>query len=322
MHLTQISPTRTAASVFFVGLACLICSPFIAAQEADDPGEVVATVNGKPIFAKHVVADETGLRRPLEVAINNLLIGQQAAKEGLEAPTTKPRLEKMLAQVKQQETGMLVNMYQKKMLASIENPLTAAEIEAYQAEHADYIATTNPNLNEEETRKVAIRMCKADAYGDRLRGLFSNARVSINGESIPPAILDHVVASVVSSHRGRHRVQRGSTPVYDGIREFVLAREAQARGVEPAALAADPELVEELMATAVLGVDGQDMIIGTRPHWKVGITTGNAEWVIVTTLKGQVLATEARQQDFLTRTPSSRKERPGSRHKERVSRTL
>jgi hypothetical protein len=52
------------------------------------------------------------------------------------------------------------------------------------------------------------------------------------------------------------------------------------------------------MATAVLSVDGQDMTIGTRPHWKVGITTGNAEWVIVTTLKGQVLATEARQQDF------------------------
>ena len=83
MH--PISQNRVATSIVLaVGLVCWVSCA--TAQETDGLPEILARVNGNPIYEKDIVPDESGIIRSLNIAVDHELIAQRAAKEGISVP--------------------------------------------------------------------------------------------------------------------------------------------------------------------------------------------------------------------------------------------
>ena len=293
--------TKFFPNVLAIGLVCCICGGGALAQ--DDPVDPLARVNGSPIYEKNLILDKTGIIRPLQIAIDHQLIAQQAETEGIEKPDRGPPFKQMLAQEKQRQSIMLGAIYEKKLRSGLEKDVTVtkAEIDACLIEHADYFAKVNPKFHQQEARSVVTRLRKATAYGDWLKPLMADIRVTVNGDAIPSALIDQALDSTIAMQGGKRGKADQGAPLCDKIAELVLASEAKARDVDPAELAVDTDLVEELLAAAVLTVNGKDVVLSNMPG-SVNIggqaLDSSADMMLVSNLKGQVLAAEAREKGF------------------------
>ena len=205
MH--PISPNRVATSIVLaVGLVCWISCAM--AQGTNDLPEKLATVNGKPIYQKDIVPDDTGIVRQLRVAVDHELIAQRAAKEGIDLPDRGPSRQALLGRLTQKETMWLGVMYEEKIWAG---------------------------------RTFDTPQNKAEAYGEWLRALLANVRVTVNGDAIPAAVIEQAMETVMTRLR-RDMVEAGrGAALYDKISALVMVREAKERGVEPAVLATNAE---------------------------------------------------------------------------------
>jgi hypothetical protein len=294
--------TRFCPDILAIGLVCWICGGGALAQ--DEPVEPLARVNGTAIYEKNLILDKTGISRPLQIAIDHQLIAQQAETEGIEAPESGgPQFKRMLAQEKQRKSTMLGIIYEKKLRSDLEKEVTVtkAEIDACLIEHADYFAKVNPKFHRQEARSVVTRLRKATAYGDWLKTLMADIRVTVNGDAIPSAVIDQALESAIAMQGGQRGKADQGAPLCDKITELVLASEAKARDVDPAELAGDTALVEELLAGAVLTVNGKDVVLSNMPGSEnIGdqMMDSAADVMLVLNLKGQVLAAEAQEKGF------------------------
>ena len=293
--------TRFFPNVLAIGLVCWTCGGGALAQ--DDPADPLARVNGSPIYEKNLVLDKTGITRPLQIAIDNKLIAQQAETEGIEkADRGGPQFKRMLAQEKQRKSAMLSMIYEKKLRSGLkkDKTVTKAEIDACLIEHADYFAKVNPKFHRQEARSVVTRLRKATAYGDWLKTLLADIQLAVSGDAIPSALIDQAVESTITMQGGGGKADQGA-PLCNKITELVLASEAKARAVDPAELAGDPELVEKILADAVLTVNGKDVVLSNMPGSdnisSQELDTG-ADVMLVLNLKGLVLAAEAQEKGF------------------------
>ncbi len=286
--------------VLAIGIVCWICGAGALAQ--DNPVDPLARVNGSPIYEKNLVLDKTGITRPLQIAIDNKLIAQQAETEGIEKPDRGPPFKQMLAQEEQRQSIMLGTIYEKKLRSGLEKDVTVtkAEIDACLIEHADYFAKVNPKFHRQEARSVVTRLRKATAYGDWLKTLLADIQLAVSGDAIPSALIDQAVESTIAMQGGGGKADQGA-PLCNKITELVLASEAKARAVDPAELAGDPELVEKILADAVLTVNGKDVVLSNMPGSdnisSQALDTG-ADVMLVLNLKGLVLAAEAQEKGF------------------------
>jgi hypothetical protein len=295
MH--PISPNRVAISIVLaVGLVCWVSCA--TAQETDELPEILARVNGNPIYEKDIVPDESGIIHPLKVAVDHELIAQLAAKEGITVPDQTKSIRAM------RETKWLSTIYQEKIRAEAEDkPVTEAEIDACLIERPDYFAKLNPDLHRQQARNLVIQQHKADAYGDWLRTLLANVRVTVNGDAIPAQLVEQAIETVTTTMR-RDKVEAGrGTVLYDTISELVVAREAKAQGVEPATLAADAKRVNPLIAAAEMTVDGRKLLLENVPSWRHAVSQGAnsataVDYHLLIVIKEQVLAIEALQKNF------------------------
>ncbi len=290
--------TRFSPNVLAISLACCISGGGALAQ--DDPVDQLARVNGSPIYEKNLVLDKTGIIRPLQIAIDNKLIAQQAETEGIEKPDQgRPSFKRMLAQEKQRKSAMLSMIYEKKLRSEFKNDetVTKAEIDACLIEHADYFVKVNPKFHQQEARSVVTRLRKATAYGDWMKSLLTDIQLAVDGNDIPSALIDQAVESTITMQGGGGKADPGA-PLCEKITELVLASEAKARAIDPAELAADTELVEKILADAVLTVNGQDVVLSNMPGSDnistQPLNTG-ADVMLVLNLKGLVLAAEAQK---------------------------
>ena len=293
--------TKFFPDVLAIGIVCWICGAGALAQ--DNPVDPLARVNGSPIYEKNLVLDKTGITRPLQIAIDNKLIAQQAETEGIEkADRGGPQFKRMLAQEKQRKSAMLSMIYEKKLRSGLkkDGTVTKAEIDACLIEHADYFAKVNPKFHRQEARSVVTRLRKATAYGDWLKTLLADIQLAVSGDAIPSALIDQAVESTIAMQGGGGKADQGA-PLCNKITELVLASEAKARAVDPAELAGDPELVEKILADAVLTVNGKDVVLSNMPGSdnisSQALDTG-ADVMLVLNLKGLVLAAEAQEKGF------------------------
>jgi hypothetical protein len=292
--------TKFFPDVLAIGIVCWICGAGALAQ--DDPVDPLARVNGSPIYEKNLVLDKTGIIRPLQIAIDHQLIAQQAETEGIEKPDRGPPFKQMLAQEEQRQSIMLGTIYEKKLRSGLEKEVTVtkAEIDACLIEHADYFAKVNPKFHRQEARSVVTRLRKATAYGDWLKTLLADIQLAVSGDAIPSALIDQAVESTIAMQGGGGKADQGA-PLCNKITELVLASEAKARAVDPAELAGDPELVEKILADAVLTVNGKDVVLSNMPGSdnisSQALDTG-ADVMLVLNLKGLVLAAEAQEKGF------------------------
>ncbi|MDP7399125.1 MAG: hypothetical protein QF541_19810 [Lentisphaeria bacterium] len=292
--------TKFFPDVLAIGIVCWICGAGALAQ--DNPVDPLARVNGSPIYEKNLVLDKTGIIRPLQIAIDHQLIAQQAETEGIEKPDRGPPFKQMLAQEEQRQSIMLGTIYEKKLRSGLEKEVTVtkAEIDACLIEHADYFAKVNPKFHRQEARSVVTRLRKATAYGDWLKTLLADIQLAVSGDAIPSALIDQAVESTIAMQGGGGKADQGA-PLCNKITELVLASEAKARAVDPAELAGDPELVEKILADAVLTVNGKDVVLSNMPGSdnisSQALDTG-ADVMLVLNLKGLVLAAEAQEKGF------------------------
>jgi hypothetical protein len=200
MH--PISPNRVATSIVLaVGLVCWVSCA--TAQETDELPEILARVNGNPIYEKDVAPDEAGIVRSLNIAVDHELIAQRAAKEGISVPDRATSIRAT------QETTRLSAKYEEKIRAGIEDkPVTEAEIDACLIERQDYFARFNPDRHRDVARNLVIQQHKADAYSDWLRTLLANVRVTVNGDAIPAPLIAQAVETVTTTMR-RDTVEAG-----------------------------------------------------------------------------------------------------------------
>ena len=265
MH--PISPNRVATSIVLaVGLVCWISCAM--AQGTNDLPEKLATVNGKPIYQKDIVPDDTGIVRQLRVAVDHELIAQRAAKEGIDLPDRGPSRQALLGRLTQKETMWLGVMYEEKIWAG---------------------------------RTFDTPQNKAEAYGEWLRTLLANVHVT-NRDAIPAALIEQATETVLATLRHDPVEAGGGAALYDKISGLVIAREAKERGVEPAVVAADAEQVKLLLAAAEMTVDRQKLLLGNLPAWAYISRTADSgrapDSQLLTVVKEQVLAVEARQKGF------------------------
>ena len=288
-----------------VTVAGLLLSSIATAQSAwDELPETIAKVNGTAIYKSNLVLDETGFIRPLQIAIDHRLIAQQAETEGIEKPESGgPQFKKMLALEIQRRSGLLGMLYEKELRSGFEKKtkVTKAEIDACLIEHADYFAKVNPKFHRQEARSFVTRLRRSTAYGDWLKTLMADIRIAVNGDAIPSAVIDQALESASARQGGSGAKAGQGAPLRDKIIELALASEAKARAVDPTELAGDPELVDELLANAVLTVNGKDLVLGNLPGWdSIGpqATSATADVMLVSILKVQVLAAEAQEKGF------------------------
>ena len=294
--------TRSFSNILICSLVCWLCGSGALAQ--DDPVDPLARVNGTAIYESNLILDETGFIRPLQIAIDHRLIAQQAETEGIEKPEgMESQIKKMLALEIQRKSGLIGMLYEKELRSGLEKKVkvTKAEIDACLIEHADYFAKVNPKFHRQEARSVVTRLRKSTAYGDWLKTLMADIRLAVNGDAIPSAVIDQALDSASTRQVGSGAKAGQGAPLRDKIIELALASEAKARAVDPTELAGDPELIDELLAKAVLTVNGKDLVLGYLPGWdNIGTqTTGaKADVMLVSILRIQVLAAEAREKGF------------------------
>ena len=235
----------------------------------DDLPSVVARVNGKPVPKSAVVPEEgETIAAAVRHAVDQELVAQQFVKEGLDKD---PRYQGQISWKQQQkarrmqlETTLLANFYRNSIPELVSKPdptkVTEAEIDEWLTGDTSILGSLTGQQARDAARKLVSRGKNAVARGEWLKARLAKARVRVYGERVPPAAIDAGVTEM--SNRRIGSKEKPKTPLRDKIREMIIGREAQRRGVAPEEIAKDAVLVNELLAAAEIEVSGKTIVLG------------------------------------------------------------
>lgn len=266
---------RTTGAFIAAALAWAFCMG--AAREVnaagvtslDDLPAVVARVNGTPVPKAAVVPEEgETIAAAVRHAVDQELVAQQFVKEGLDKdPRYQGRISwerQHKARRKRLETTFLANFYRDSIPELTRKPdptkVTEAEIDEWLTGDTSILGSLTGQQARDAARKLVSRGKNAAARGEWLKARLAKARVRVHGERVPPAAIDAGVTEMAGRRIGSK--EKPKTPLRDKIREMIIGREAQRRGVAPEAIAKDSVLVNELLAAAEIEVSGETIVLG------------------------------------------------------------
>ncbi len=284
-----------------------------AVAPADLP-DVLAKVNGKPILKKDVPAspDAAGFSTPaLERAIEQQLIAQQAATEGLdENPQYQGLMSQARAQavqltwLKRRPPAMLAFFYSR-MIPQLTRvgpeDVPAADIDAHLAANPDSFGRlAGAKLRLAAARTISTRLyTKTQAEWLRMR--LSNCRFSVNGKEIPPAVIQTAVDAMTA--QGPDYTGPAPVGLFDKVKEMAIKQEAKRQGVRSRAIKKDSDLVEAILTEAMIEIEtpGREIVRSHIPHslsmtdedGKIEVTGYDSSLFLA--MKESILAAEARE---------------------------
>jgi len=285
-----------------------------AAVASADLPDVLAKVNGKPILKKDVLPgpDAAGLSTPaLERAIEQELIAQQAATEGLDE---NPQYQQQMSQarvkvvqlmwLKRRQPAMLAFFYSRMIpqLTRVDPAdVPAADIDAHLAANPDRFGRlTGTKLRLAAARIIATRLY-TQTQAEWLRMRLSNCRFSVNGEEIPPAVIQTAVDAMTA--QGPDYTGPAPVGLFDKVKEMVIKQEAKRQGVRTRAIKKNSDLVEAILTEAMIEIEtpGREIVRSHIPHslsvtdedGEIEITGYNSNLFLA--MKESILAAEARE---------------------------